>query len=298
LNGHFVLYTLISLMTLLWSANFIIGKVALREFPPLLLGALRIGLAGLFLAPIYWQSVRATGQRPRPPSDVTMLAFLATCNVGNQLLFLTGLSRTSSAHSAWIIGTSPIFVLLIAAWIGLERITVRKMAGMIIALSGVVVLARQAAIPNAPGAPLAQATLAGDAITALATILFALFAVYAKKATERYGTVAVNGFAYLGGAALLSPIILWRARGFPFVQVSIAGWSSLVYMALFPSVVCYLIYYHALTRISASRLAAFIYLEPVIATLMAVAFLGERITTPLLASGTVIFSGVYLTERG
>ena len=298
MNGHLVLYTLISLMTLLWSANFIIGKVALREFPPLLLGAMRIGLAGIFLAPIYWQNVRAAGKRLWPAGNVWLLVFLAICNLGNQLLFVAGLDRTSPAHSAWIIGTSPIFVLLIAAKVGLERITLRKMVGMTIALAGVSYLAQQASGPAAPGAPLAQPTAAGDAITAIATILFALFAVYAKKATERYGTVAVNGFAYMAGAALLAPIIVWQARAFPFAHVSPAGWSSLVYMAVFPSAICYLIYYHALTRISASRVAAFIYLEPIIATLMAVVFLGETITAPLVASGTIIFGGVYLTERG
>lgn len=298
MNGRFVLYILISLMTLLWSANFIIGKVALREFPPLLLGALRIGLAGIFLAPIYWQNVRAAGKRWWPGGNVSMLAFLAVCNVGNQLLFIFGLSRTSPAHSAWVIGASPIFVLLIAARIGLERITARKTVGMALALAGVAFLARQASAHTAPGAPLTQATPAGDAITALAGALFALFAVYAKKATESHGTVVVNGFAFMGGAALLAPVIVWQAPSFPFAHISAAGWSSLVYMAVFPSAVCYLIYYHALTRISASRVAAFVYLEPVVATLMAVAFLGERITAPLVASGTVILSGVYLTERG
>jgi drug/metabolite transporter (DMT)-like permease len=80
--------------------------------------------------------------------------------------------------------------------------------------------------------------------------------------------------------------------------VSSAAWGSLVYMALFPSVICYLIYYYALSRISASRVTAFIYLEPVLATLMAVAFLGERVSAQLVAGGTVIFAGVYLTERG
>jgi len=296
LNGHVVLYILISLMTFLWSANFIIGKVALREFPPLLLGALRIGLAGIFLAPAYWQATRAAGKRWWPGGDMSMLVFLAVCNVGNQLLFIYGLNRTSSAHSAWILGACPIFVLLIAARIGLERITGRKILGMALALSGVAYLAGKAS--PAPGAPLAQATLAGDAITLLAGILFSFFAVYAKTATKTYGTVVVNGFAYIGGAVLLSPILLWQAPAFPFAHVTVAGWSSLLYMAAFPSVVCYLIYYHALTRVSASRLAAFVYLEPVIATLLAVAFLGERFTTPLVASGTVIFGGVYLTERG
>ena len=282
-------------MVLLWSANFIVGKVALREFPPLLLGALRIGLAGIFLAPAYWRKARTNGGI-WPPTDLMLLAFLAVCNVGNQLLFLLGLHRTSVAHSALIIGVGPIFVLLIAAAMGLERITLRKTAGMTLALGGVAALAYQAS--RASGAAPTEATIAGDTITAAACMLFSLFAVYGKRAAQRHSTVAVNGFAYISGAALLAPILLWQARGFSFAHVSAAGWSSLVYMALFPSVICYLIYYHALTHISASRVSAFIYLEPLIATLMGVAFLGERITGSLVAGGTVIFTGVFLTERG
>src|SRR5579864_5956335 len=88
-------------MVLLWSANFIVGKVALREFPPLLLGALRIGLAGIFLVPAYWRKTRSTGGL-WPTADLRLLAFLAACDVGNQLLFLLGLHRTSVAHSALI----------------------------------------------------------------------------------------------------------------------------------------------------------------------------------------------------
>lgn len=298
MNGHFILYALMSVMVLLWSANFIVGKLALREFPPVLLGALRIGLAGVFVAPVYWRKVRNAGEQFRPGRELLLLAFVAACGVGNQLLFLVGLNRTSVAHSALIIGTGPIFVLLIAARIGLEQITLRKVAGMTMALGGVAVLVHQASGQHAAGAAQTEATLAGDAVTAVACVLFSMFAVYGKKATESYGTLAVNGFAYVGGAALLAPVVLWQARGFPFANVSAAGWSSLVYMALFPSLICYLIYYHALTHISATRVSAFIYLEPLIATLMAIAFLGERVTTPLVASGTVIFAGVYLTERG
>jgi drug/metabolite transporter (DMT)-like permease len=285
-------------MVLLWSVNFIIAKVALREFPPFLLGALRIGLAAIFLAPMYWRRARAAGERLWPGAGVWLLLFLAACNVGNQLLFLIGLNRTSVSHSALIIGIGPMFVLLIAATIGLERITLRKILGMAIALAGVAVLANQASGGRATASGETQATLAGDAATAVASVLFSMFSVYGKNATERYSTVAVNGFAYMSAAVLLAPIVVWQARDFSFAHVSGAAWSSLVYMALFPSAICYLIYYYALTRISASRVSAFIYLEPLIATIMAVAFLGERVTTPLVASGTVIFTGIYLTERG
>lgn len=293
------LYTAIAAMMLLWSANFIIAKVALRDFPPLLLGALRIGLAGIFLAPVYWWRGRApaAGERVQAGPGLWLLIFLAVCNVGNQLLFLIGLRRTSVSHSALIIGIGPIFVLLIAGATGLERITWRKLVGMGIALAGVAVLAREAG-SRGTGSVQTEATLAGDAITAGACILFSMFAVYGKKATALYGSVAVNGFAYMCGAVLLAPVILWRSQDFAYRGVSLAAWSSLLYMAVFPSVVCYLIYYYALTRMPATRVAAFVYLEPVIATLLAVAFLGERVTAPLAASGTVILTGVYLTERG
>jgi drug/metabolite transporter (DMT)-like permease len=69
-------------------------------------------------------------------------------------------------------------------------------------------------------------------------------------------------------------------------------------MALFSSVICYLIYYYALGRIPASRVSAFNYLQPILATILATATLGERVTFPVVAGGAVIFSGVYLTERG
>jgi len=290
LNGQFGLYTLIWLMVLLWSANYIIGKIALREFPPLLLCGLRLAVAGLFMLPVYlWQGAATWGKR-----DLPVLLYLGLFGVTlNQLCFLMGLSRTSVAHSALIIGVGPIFVLLIAAAAGIDRITLRKTLGMLIALGGVAVLVGQASV-----AERARATLAGDAITFAACVLFSMFAVYGKSATKLHSTVGVNGFGYLVGGLLLVPVMFWQSSGFSFAHVSPAGWSSLVYMALFPSLICYLIYYHALSRISASRVAAFIYLEPVIAMLLAVAFLGERITAPLVAGGTVIFTGVYLTERG
>lgn len=297
MNGQAFLYFLISLMILLWSANFIIGKVALREFPPFLLSVLRLELAGIILAPAYWLKCRAGIRKLRGP-DVALLTVLAICCIGNQILFVIGLSRTTVAHSALIIATGPIFVLLIAAYMKLEKITPLKIVGMLIALGGVAVLVQQSYTQPGSGSPSGQPTLAGDALTALASTAFSVFAVLGKKATERYSSLAVNGFAYVAGGMMLIPVLLWQGSSFSFTRISPAGWGSLVYMALFPSVICYVIYYYALSRISASRVTAFIYLEPVIATLMAVAFLGERVTMQLVAGGTVIFAGVYLTERG
>jgi drug/metabolite transporter (DMT)-like permease len=289
--SHALLYGLIAAMVLFWSANYSIGKIALREFPPLLAGGLRCALAAAFILPAYFLQREAPSWEMR---DAPFLLYLGFFGVTlNQLFFVIGLSRTSAAHSALIMGMTPVFVLLFAGAIQQERLTAQKAAGMLIALGGVAILN---ALPA--GAEGARPTLLGDFFIALAAMAFALFTVMGKKISLRHSAVTVNTFGYVGGALALAPLTLWEARGFSFGRVSLAAWSSLVYMALFSSVISYVIYYHALGRITASRVSAFNYLQPIVATLLAVAALGERVTLPVVAGGAVIFSGVYLTERG
>jgi drug/metabolite transporter (DMT)-like permease len=293
LSGRAVLYGLLSLMVLLWSANFTVAKVALREFPPLLLSGLRVALAGAFISPVYWWQHRRSGETGWDRRDLPLLVYLGVFGVAlNQLFFVLGMSRTSVAHSAFLLALTPILVLVLAAITRVEPITARKAAGMALAVAGVVILNL---FPPAAGP---RPSALGDLFIFLAGLMFALFTVAGKRATARHTSVTVNAFAYVGGALALAPVTLWQAVPFSFASVSLAGWLSLAYMAVFPSVVCYLIYYYALTHIPASRVAAFSYLQPVLATVLGVLALGERVTPPLVLGGAIIFSGVYLTERG
>ena len=176
---------------------------------------------------------------------------------------------------------------------GLERLTVRRAAGMLLALAGVGVLKALEPAPAGRGP-----SLLGDLFMFLAGLTFALFTVFGKRVTTRHTSVTVNTFAYVGAALAYLPLTLWQARDFSFSSVSSGAWVSLVYMALFPSVLCYLIFYYALSRIPASRVSAFSYVQPLLVTLLGVAVLGEHITASLVVGGTVIFSGVWMTERG
>ncbi|MDQ6663880.1 MAG: DMT family transporter [Acidobacteriota bacterium] len=286
-SGAGILYTLIAIMVVFWSGNYVVAKIALREFPPLLLGGLRISLAGLLMIPVYaWKG----GKWSR--SDVPMLLGMGILGVTlNQVFFILGMSRTTVAHSSIIIGTTPVLVLAIAGALQMERVTLTKMGGMGVALAGVAIL--QGFRSQSPGG----ATMLGDFFVFLAALTFALFTVMSKRAGQRHDAITVNAFAYIGGALALLPVTLWQARTVALASVSSAAWASVAYMALFPSILCYLIYYHALKRISASRVSAFSYLQPLLAILMAVAILGERLTWPIAAGGAVIFTGVFLTEH-
>ncbi len=290
--SHWRLYSLIGLMTFLWALNFIVAKFAVRQIPPLMAAGLRTGLAGILILPIYFWERKTKGVAAWTKADVPMLMFLGMFGVAlNQLFFVLGISRTSVAHAAIMIGITPILVLAIASAIGQESLSAGKLLGMALALAGVV------ALQFSPSKG-AVTTVAGDFFIFLASVTFALFTVMGKRVVGNFSSITINTFAYVGGGLFLLPLTLWQSVGFPFQQLSWATWASVLYMAAFPSVLCYLIYYYALTYIPASRVSAFSYLQPLLATLLAIPLLGENPTTSLVAGGCLVLVGVFVAERG
>jgi drug/metabolite transporter (DMT)-like permease len=278
-------------MILGWAGNYIAGKIALQSLPAVLLYGFRISMAGALMAPVYlWH------RRRNPPTwtlrDLPLMVTVGIFGVSlNQFLFVLGLSRTSVAHAAIFANLSPFLVLLLASASGLERLTARKLAGVAVALAGVIMLRVVDASPRG------AASFVGDLLTFLGSLAFAIFTVLGKPSAKRHGSIAVNTVAYVGGALLMAPVTVWQAARFPLAAVPWSAWLSVFYMALGPSVVCYLIYYYALARMEASRLSAFNYLLPAMATLLGVWTLGEEITVWTVVCGVVIFGGIYLVER-
>ncbi len=290
--SHRLLWSLLAFMIFFWALNFTVGKVAVREFPPLLAAGLRLLVSAVLILPLYfWQGSRLRTNR-WSLSDVPLLFGLGAVGIaGNQILFLLGIKRTSVAHASLLFGLAPIFVLLIAAIIGQERISLRKSIGLGIAFTGVIVLQGSAASGGG-------ATVSGDLLILGATLAFSLFTVFGKNTTVRLGSITVNTFGYVISALALAPLTIWESRGFDFSSISAAGWGSILYMGVFPSVVSYVIYYYALGYLAASHVAALVYLEPVLAILIAIPLLGESVTSSVAAGGALVLTGVWVTERG
>ncbi len=279
-------------MTLLWSINYIFAKIALREIPSVLAAGIRTLLAAIMIMPVYyWQSHRP-GYIGWTRADVPLLLRIGALGVAlNQLFFVMGISRTSVAHAGIMIALTPILVLLIAASVGQESIRAIKLAGMLLALTGVLVLQ----LAPSKGA---NARLAGDFLVFLAALAFAIFTVSGKRVINRFDSITMTAFAYAGGSLMLMPFTLWYARSFSFSSVTWGAWASMLYMSLCSSVLAYLIYYYALSKLSASRISAFSYLQPLIATVVAIPTLGEQPTTSLAFGGSLVMLGVFLAERG
>jgi drug/metabolite transporter (DMT)-like permease len=289
----FKLYALVAAMVFFWSVNYVVAKIALREFSAVMLACMRTTFAGLFVWPMYLY-YRGKGE-DRPSwswTDIATLIGLAVCGVSlNQLCFVLGLSRTSVAHSSILNALCPVLVLLLASAAGHEHITWKKLLGLAVAVAGIAAL-------NLARSSSGTASLLGDCLTFLAALSFAFFTVLSTRINARLGGVKLTIYAYLAGALVMAPITVWESMRFDFAKVSAGGWLCVVYMALFSSVVCYLIFYYLLARIPASRVTAFSYVQPLIATLVAVPILGESINGSVATGGALVLAGVFLTERG
>lgn len=285
------LYALIALMVLSWASNFVVAKIVLRQLPAPLVAGLRVSMAGMLVWPMYaWRRRRTAASWQA--SDVPILLLLGVLGIAmNQFFFILGMGRTSVGHASLVVALTPVLVLLSATAIGQERFTRAKLAGMLVAISGVAVL------QVVPGRA-AGATLLGDMLVFLSCLAFATFTVLGKRVTNQHDSVTMSTFGYLGGGLALLPLMFWEGARISWAAVDAWAWIGVAYMAVFPSVIAYLIFYYALTHIQASRLSAFSYLQPVLATAMAIPALGEKVTFALAAGGALVLTGVYIAGRG
>lgn len=287
----------IGLMLLIWAVNFVVAKVGLQHMDVFTLAAFRVELAAILLGVMLWvKQAREGGSRKLEKGDLWTFAYLGFFMAAvNQMCFTIGLNYTSVGHASLIIGTGPILVLLLAWAQGLERLTVLKVTGMALSFAGVTVLAAE------EGLSLRSGRLLGDMITLAGSVGFACYAVWGKKVAAKYDTLEMNAYNYFAGALVVLPLAVWQAvkmtREGSWGAVGWQGWAATVYMAAFASVAAYLIYYWALRYLAASRLSAFSYLLPVMATCLGVLLLPEeRVTGHLLGGGALVLVGVYLAE--
>jgi drug/metabolite transporter (DMT)-like permease len=269
------------------------------------MASFRVVLAGAIMMPLYLACRRLPPFAPPPgrrfarftAGEIWTFTYLGFFGVAiNQVCFTAGLRYTSVGHSAILVAMGPIFVLLLSAVFGLERLTARRMVGMGIAFVGVVFLATEHRTETS------SSTILGDAITITGSLGFAFYAVLAKRVAADYDTLTMNAFTHFTGMILVFPFACFQALrigpGANWIAIGWQSWAATAYMAVFGSAVAYLLYFWLLRYMPASRLSAFSYLLPVVGTILGIWLLGEKATWNQLLGGALVLAGIYWIESG
>ncbi|MDQ3651193.1 MAG: DMT family transporter [Acidobacteriota bacterium] len=266
----------------------VVGKIALRSLPSAGLVSLRlVGAAAAFVVVgrfVGCSSINGTG-------DYLRLALYGLMGVVlNQLLFTKGLSL-STAINATLLGTAiPVFTLLVGVVINRERPSLRTTLGVAVAAGGVIYLI------NPWNADFSSDKTLGNLLLIANTAFYGAYIALSQDVLRRYGALTVITWVFLFGALGTLPLGTYYLAQTPAENFSVSLWLAVLYIILVPTVGAYYLNAWALERVTPSTVAAYIYLQPLIAAVLAPLLLGESerwgIRTAIAAA--LIFAGVAL----
>jgi len=212
----------------------------------------------------------------------------------HQLLQSYGLTLTTAVRTGWLIGLIPIWSALLAAVFLKERFGPAKVAGLALGFAGAVLVVTRGRLS---AGLLALPSTRGDLLILASTLNWAIYTVLGRGTLHRLGSLrATTGTMFLGWL-MLAPLFL-RVEGWrEYAALSPSGVAALLFLGIGPAGLGYLFWYGALERVETSRVAAFLYLEPLVTLAAAVALLHEPVGAATVAGGLMVLAGVALVQR-
>ena len=277
----------------MWGGTWIAGRIVAQELTaPLAAPAIRFLLAGLVLAGF---ALMTEGRIPRPQtgSEWGIVSGLAMTGIFlYALCFFYGLKHISAGRGALVVALTPVVVALAAWFLGQERMTPLKLAGIAIAMAGCLTV-----IGNGnPLALLHGAVGVGEWLILGCVLCWTAYTFIGRHATKTLSPLAATLWASLIGAALLGTTA-WLQGGAEIAEWSWRVWASVVFLAIGGTALAFTWFADGVKRLGAARASVFVNLVPVFAVLQAAVLLGERLELPVLGGGLLVITGVWLTAN-
>ncbi len=277
------------LLSALWGGNPVAIKIGLLDAPPFRLGWMRFLLGGVsILAWVWWSGALADfriGRRERLP--LAFLGLLFTAQVGCLNL---GTQLTSASHSAVLLNAYAVHTVVLAHFmVPGDRLTARKLSGVLAAYAGIVLLfVRQL---GAGGA-----TLLGDVIVSVSALLLGERTIYLARAVQRIDPAKLLLAQALIGAVGLATVSLWLEAGSPYRWTTPLA-LSLLYQGVVVAGFNFTANLWLLKHYRPSALAGFYLTSPTFGVLLSALITGEPLTGALLLASVLVAIGIGLTSR-
>ncbi len=208
----------------------------------------------------------------------------------NQLLFFKGLDQTSTINASLIMVASPIIVALLSAIIIKEKPSFYRIIGIIIGLAGACYIILQENNANE------GASLMGNLLIILNATSYGLYLVLVKPLMKKYSPITVIKWVFTFGLIIVTP--------FGLTEIDTVNWQMPVdiilkigFVIIFTTFFCYLFNIYGVKRVSPTIVSSYIYLQPILTSIIAVVYGYENINETMIICGLIIFFGVYLVSK-
>jgi drug/metabolite transporter (DMT)-like permease len=261
----------------------IFGKLALATIPALVLAALRVIAASLLLEALR----RASGCEEVARGDRPAVLLYGILGVGlNQVLFIIGLSLSTAINTTILGSTIPVFTLSAAVLLGRERLTLPAALGVLLAGAGALLLL------DVRRFDWHSRTARGNLLLLACAISYSFYLVLSRPILSRYSALTIVSRVFLYGAVPIVLVALPALSRFHPSTVTPASWGSLAAIVVFSTVMPYFANSWALARTHASRVAFYVFLQPLVATVLAVLVLHETFTGRTAVAALLILAGL------
>jgi len=278
------------LVQLLYGLNYTFAKTVINEgfVQPFALVVLRVFGATV----LFWILSSFLPKENIDKGDYIKFAIAAVFGVViNMLLFLKGLELTTPIHASAIVTITPVIILILSAFVLKEKITILKIVGISLALCGALALTIYGKSSRA-----GDNVLLGNSLIFINAISYSIYIILIKQLTDKYHPFTFIKWLFLFGCFMVLP--------FGYSELMATDWSSftpyatlsVLFVVVGATFGTYILNPLALSKLKASTVGVFIYLQPVIAGLFALVMGVDVIDTVKIAAMVFIFLGVYLVS--
>lgn len=275
-----------------WGASFIATKVAVGEASPntivwlrFAMGVIILGWAVFTRKQFKWITLKELGY-------FSLLGFLGI--TFHQWLQSNGLVTAQATTTAWIVATTPIFIALLGWLVLKEKLGWFRVAGIALAALGVLLVVSKGDLNSLT---IGKFGTVGDYLVMISAVNWAVFSVLSRDGLKDHPAARMMFYVMTLGWIFIS-ILFVAGSGFNEInRLTASGWVAVIFLGVLCSGIAYIFWYDALQEIPASRLGVLLYIEPLVAVVVAAIILGEAITLPALIGGAVILFGVWMVNK-
>ena len=224
--------------------------------------------------------------------DIVRMIFAAAFGIaGNQLLFFKGLSLTSPIDASLMMTSAPVIILVISIISKKEQFTLQKFIGILLACSGAFSLLLHT------GQDMGKSSITGDLLILLNSTCWALFLISVKPLALKYPTLLLATLLFSFGGLIVVPFGYQDLHSVDFMLFNHKIWLLIFYMIIFSTILSYYFNIKVLKYVDPSIAGVYIYLQPLLATVIAISVGQDQLSVEKILYATLILAGIFLVGR-